>query len=378
MISLLRHLVVLLILITGCTTNLATNIASPTPVVRGALFEYPYFQDQVTGIAVSPNGRIFVNFPRWQKPPRYSVAEVLADGSYRPFPDEQWNKWGAAEANHPESHFICVQSVVVDDAGFLWVVDAASPAFKGVVPGGAKLVKFNLKDGTTEQVVPFNADIAPQGSYLNDMRVNTRSNFAYVTDSGSGAIIVVNLTSGKMRRILATHSSTKAEEGYVPIIDGRELRDESSKVPRIHADGVALDHSNGYLYYHALTAKTLYRLRTVYLENFSFTDAELAGHVEKVAETGAVDGMACDKEGNVLFTALEDNAIKKWQPSGRITTIVTDAAIHWPDSISISSDQYLYFTDSKINLSPRFNHGDDKHGGPYGFFKIWLAPFQVK
>lgn len=370
------YVVLLMSLSFGCTTNMATDPATPAPTARTALFRYGLFQDQVTGITISSQGRIFVNFPRWDKAPRYSVAEVLADGSYRPFPDAAWNSWGTAEADHPEAHFICIQSVVVDDKDFLWAVDAASPGFKGVINGGAKLVRFNLADGSTDRVIAFNKDMAPAKSYLNDLRVDTAKGFAYVTDSGLGAIIVIDLNHGTMRRVLAADPSTKAEPGFVPVIDGHQLRDAKGTVPQINADGIALDSSTGYLYYHALTGTTLYRIHTRYLNDFSVPETELAARIEKVAETGAVDGMESDGKGNLYFTALEDNAIKKWQPTGKIVTVVSDPAVHWPDSIALSPDEYLYFTDSQINLSPRFNKGKDRHSGPYGFFKIWLVPFQ--
>ncbi|MFV1919095.1 hypothetical protein VPH46_06635 [Sphingomonas sp. MJ1 (PH-R8)] len=42
---------------------------------------------QVTGVTVSPEGRIFVNFPGWTDDAPVSVAEVLPDGSLRPYPD---------------------------------------------------------------------------------------------------------------------------------------------------------------------------------------------------------------------------------------------------------------------------------------------------
>ena len=108
----------------GCATNpINYNIAEP-PVGAG-LFEYPVFKDQATGIAISQTGRIFVNFPRWDKDPLYSVAELMPDGSLRPYPDYGWNRWGNDEAGHPEAHFVCVQSVIVDDEDFLWVLDPA-------------------------------------------------------------------------------------------------------------------------------------------------------------------------------------------------------------------------------------------------------------
>jgi len=39
------------------------------------------------GVAVSAQGRVFVNFPFWSDDHTISVAEVV-DGKLRPFPDE--------------------------------------------------------------------------------------------------------------------------------------------------------------------------------------------------------------------------------------------------------------------------------------------------
>ncbi len=361
-------------LFSGCATNPVSYDAA-LPVARGALFEYPYFNDQVTGIAVSEQGRIFVNFPRWGKDPLVSVAEVLPDGSLRPYPDNDWNRWGKGEASHPEAHFICVQSVTVDTNDFLWVLDPASPGFKGAVPGGPKLIKINLATDTVERVIPFDETAAPRDSYLNDVRLDPAGDYAYITDSGTGAIVVVDLATGKSLRRLADHPSTKAEPGYLPVIGGKELRDDSGRAPRIHADGIAIDGAGEYLYYHALTATMLYRIRTSFLKDAALSEEGLGRKVEMLAETGAVDGMVMDADDNLYFTALEENAIKRYRPDGTIDTIIRDDRIRWPDSMDISPDDYLYFTASQIDRMPRFNHGNDLRVVPYSMFKIWLAPF---
>ena len=265
--------------------------------------------------------------------------------------------------------------MVVDGDGFLWVLDPASPGFKGVVPGGAKLVKVNIAAGIVERVIPFDDMVAPRNSYLNDVRLDPNDDVAYITDSGTGAIVVVDLESGKSRRVLADHPSTKAEPGYVPVIDGKELRDENGKVPQIHADGIAIDAEGKYLYYHALTGRTLYRIKTSFLKDPKQSERDLAAHVERVAETGAVDGMVMDADDNLYLTALEENAIKRYRANGDILdTIVQDDRIQWPDSMDISPDDYLYFTASQIHRMPRFNFGKDKRVLPYKFFKVWLAP----
>lgn len=360
------------LMLAGCVTNPISYEEAP-PKIRHDLTEYPVFNDQVTGIAVSREGRIFVNFPRWVNDPLYSVAEVLPDGTLRPYPDNNWNRWGTDEKRQPGAHFICVQSVFVDKGDRLWILDSASPGFKGVIPGGAKLVEVNLATNRIERIFPFDATTAPINSYLNDVRLDPRGDFAYITDSGSGAIVLLDLSNGSSRRLLANDPSTKAEPGFTPVINGRELRDEQGHPPQIHADGLALDTKGDYLYYHALTARTLYRIKTAFLKDRKLTEAQLATHVERVAETGAVDGMVMGPDDNLYFTALEENAVKRYSPGGKISTIIRDEHIQWPDSMAITFDNYLYFTASQIQRMPRFNHGKDLRAPPYSYFRTWVG-----
>jgi hypothetical protein len=88
------------------------------------------FEHQATGVSVSKEGRIFINFPRWTEDAPISVAEVMGDGQIKPYPDQEWNSWRNAKKHQvsAEDHFVCVQSVVVDAHGNLWVVDPAAPA----------------------------------------------------------------------------------------------------------------------------------------------------------------------------------------------------------------------------------------------------------
>jgi hypothetical protein len=94
---------------------------------------------QVTGVGVSQkSGRIFVNFPYWSDDHRLSVAEIV-NGQPRAFPDEEWNKPGP-----PGTHFVCVQSVVVDDQNNFWLLDPAAPKLPETLKDGPKLVKVDL------------------------------------------------------------------------------------------------------------------------------------------------------------------------------------------------------------------------------------------
>ena len=163
------------------------------------LVEVARFDHQWTGVAVSHTGRIFVNFPRWNDWPGMAVTELKkgSDGRLTPvaFPNAEWQQW--KEGDDPKSHFVCVQSVVIDDQDFLWVVDAAAPDIKEVVAGGAKLLKIDLKSNQIVATYTYDEPVIEKKSYLNDVRIDTALQVAYLTDSGAGAIILGSLTSGK-------------------------------------------------------------------------------------------------------------------------------------------------------------------------------------
>ena len=346
----------------------AALLINATAVAGAALQEVASFPDQqVTGVGVSTkSGRIFVNFPYWSDQHSMSVAEIV-NGQPKPFPNEEWNKPGAAA-----SHFVCVQSVVVDDQDNLWVLDPAAPKMQEIVKGGPKLVKIDLRENQVAQTIPFGEDIAPPKSYLNDVRIDTRSETAFITDSGKGAIIVVNLKNGNARRLLDGHPSTQPEKGFKLVVDGRELIDQQKKAPpQIASDGIALDAKNGYLYYHALTAHKLYRIKTSFLTDEHASEKGLESKVENVGQTPPPDGMLEASDGSIYLTDLEHNAAVHWNPETKsIEQVIADKRLMWPDTLSWGPNGELYVTTSQIENMPRFNNGKSTRTEPYKLWKM--------
>ena len=166
------------------------------------------FDHQVTGVAATADGRIFVNFPRWTDDAPISVAEVLPGGELRPYPDEKWNSWCNAKANDMSvtDYFVCVQSIVPDGQGNLWVLDPGAPGNEKILPDAPKLVKIDLASNQVVKTILVADDVALQGTYLNDIRFSPDGGTGYITDSGTrGAIIVIDLESRDGFRALDGH-----------------------------------------------------------------------------------------------------------------------------------------------------------------------------
>jgi sugar lactone lactonase YvrE len=331
------------------TTSLAQERTAPAKGTA-RLEQVASFEHQVTGVTVSPDGRIFVNFPRWTEDAPISVAEVMRDGRIRPYPDGEWNAWRNARKNQMSAadHFVCVQSVVADARGNLWVVDPAAPATAAVVRGGPKLVRIDLKTNKVAQVIRFDETVAPQGSYLNDVRFSPDGRHAYLTDAGvKGALVVVDLQTGKARRVLDGHPSTQPEKDVVVKTDGRELRRPDGRGVEFAADSIALSPDGRTLYWKALTGRTLYRIATAVLDDARLSEQALASRVERAAQTEPTDGLWIDGRGRMYLSAIEQDAVHV-RDGNRIATLVQDKRLRWPDTFSQGPDGSVYVTSSRI------------------------------
>ncbi|RKN53217.1 gluconolaconase [Micromonospora costi] len=331
-----------------------------------------------TGVTVSHRGRIFVNFPQWGDNPPATVVE-LRDGTEVPFPDERWN---APQGNDDDQAFVSVQSVVVDPADRLWVLDTGSPMFQPTKPGGPKLVCVDLNTNNVTQVITFPADVALPTTYLNDVRFDLRrgpAGLAYITDSastGPNGIIVVDLASGHSWRRLHDHPSTKAASphGFRPIVEGRPLMDRPPDGPpkqlTMGSDGIAISADGSRLYYCALVSRRLHSVSTDALADASLPDEEASDAIVDEGDKGsASDGLESDDAGRLYLTAYEQNAVLRRLPDGQLETLVHDPRLLWPDTMSVATDGHLYVTANQLHRQPRYQGGKDLRRKPYALFR---------
>ena len=294
-------------------------------------------EKQWTGIALSNTGRIFVNYPNWSEDVSVSVAE-LVDGNPIAYPSKAWN-----DRNNIDS-FNAVQSVVIDAKNHLWVLDTNNARFKGVQKNGPTLFQFDLNTNSKVKSFSFPKGVYHEKSYFNDVRIDTKKEIAYLSDSGDGAIIVLDLKTGKSKRLLDTHPSVKSEVNLL-VADGRIWKRS------VDVDGIDLSKNGEYLYYSALSGHTLYRINTTDLSNESLLATDLAKKVETIATIPATDGMMFDKNENLWLGALESNGVNMLDSNGKLVRVLQNPDIRWADSFAIDDKSgNIYFTTSQISL----------------------------
>ncbi|MBC6991174.1 L-dopachrome tautomerase-related protein [Hymenobacter sp. BT491] len=327
---------------------------------------------QFVGVAVTHDGRVLADFPRWDYNPVYPIALVGSDNSVKPYPDASWCMWNDSVKNEPQKHWICPQSVHVDQKGTIWVLDPAAPGLKYTVVGGPKLVKIDPKTNKVVQTISFPESVVPRKAYLNDVRIDTQRNIAYITESGIGSLIVVDLASGKARKALSNHPSVKADKSLQLKADGHLMVDAKGKPMQLNADGIALSRDFQYLYYMPLTSHKLYRIKTEALRNAALSDAQVGQQVEDLGTVPASDGLEIDASNNVYLTSFETNSLVRRTPAGKIETLVQDKRLQWPDTYSLTPNNELYVTTSAIHKTPNWNKGVSMQDQPFHIFKMAL------
>jgi sugar lactone lactonase YvrE len=292
---------------------------------------------QVTGLSISDQGRMFANFPRWRKGVENSVVEIDKNGISHAFPNENWNSWEIGQAQK-DSVFIGVQSVIAFEDE-LYVLDTRNALFKGVLDSPRVFV-FDLETQTLKRTYIFEEDSFHQDSYMNDLRIDKKKEKVYITDSGHAGLVILDLVDGTTKRVLNNHYSTLAEKDHLIIEDNRWNN-------TVHSDGIALDTENDLLYYHALTGYSLYAVPTEVLING--TEEAIQKEVKFIKKTPAPDGMLFDTKGNLYFADLEQQKIMKLNiSSGKMSTFAEGEKIRWADTFSIYKNS-LYYTNSRIN-----------------------------
>jgi hypothetical protein len=236
----------------------------------------------------------------------------------------------------------------------------------------ARLLAFDLDSGEVVHDHRLPAEIAPAGSFLQDLQISGDGRTIIIADASfwrkRPAIIVYDVETATARRVLESHRSVSAEK-FIIAHEGNEMRFFGGLVAlRGGIDGIALGPE--WLYYGALSGSLLHRVRLRDLRNNELPPAQLARRVEEYSAKPLSDGLSTDIEGNVYVTDVEHNALFVIGEERKPRTLLRSARIRWPDALSFGPDGWLYIADSALQevvLQPQENI---EANSPYRIFRF--------
>lgn len=364
----------------GCAAAQAPPIADNTDPGFGASGQVEIVaaipDPDPSGIAVI-GGHLFLSFPKHDGDHPGPVLGEWQNGRLVPFPDA---RMASATTGDPAGRLVSVHGITTDTRGRLWVIDDGKVQGHPIAPGGAKVVGF---DPATGQVVAkvILRDALLAGSHMNDLRIDLThgaQGTAYVADSsfdGNPALVVVDIATGRQRRVLAGDPRVKADPGYQTVLDGRVLHQDTDhpSFPGGGVDGVTLSPDSATLYFAALASRRLYSIPTALLADFAKDDAALAAGIRDEGDKGAADGLATDRWGRLYTTAADHDAVYRRNLDGGFDLIARDPRFVWPDGI-FADDHHVYVVLGQWTRLPRFHGGVDRRKPPFLVARMPISP----
>ena len=313
-------------------------------------------------LAVADDQRIFFTFHP-EASPDINVA-VWANDEVRAFPAPEWQPGGSAE--HALNEVLSLRL----HNNELWLLDNGRHALNSV-----RLLAFDINSRELLHSYRFPRDVFPLGAHANDFRISADGRYFFITDASllarTPALVVYDRAEGISRRVLHNDASVRAG-AFEPVVQGQAMTLFGLFTVSPGVDGIALDNAGEWLYFAAVAADQVYRIRVADLLNADLPYATLSARVEALGPKTMTDGMALDAAGNLYFSDLEHSAIVRRTPAGELQTLLRSVDLRWPDGFSRQGD-YLYLTCSALHQVIGHSREDILAAGPYPIYRFSLS-----
>lgn len=302
--------------------------------------------------------------------PTYRVVKYNAqDKTITPFPNEEWNS-----PRESDDHYLSnVLGIRNDENGIVWMLDMGQRN-----PVTPKIVGWNTITNKVERIYYLPETSVVPTSQPNDMVVDTKHGAFVIADEGignggdgrTGSLIIVDMKTGKTRRLLEGHRTT-LPENLPTVVNGKSLVVNGQNL-LVGCDGITADKEFEWLYYAPLNGSKIYRVRMADLLDETLNEAELDERIETYSDKPNNGGLSIDSEGNLYLTAMETNSIAVVLAKDRsVQNLFSDNNLLWPDGVSYNAvDGYMYVSAAQVHLGSVFNDGKNLARAPFYIFRF--------
>ncbi|WP_288435833.1 L-dopachrome tautomerase-related protein [uncultured Chryseobacterium sp.] len=307
-------------------------------------------------VTVSHNGRVFATMHPLSGP-KQQLVEII-NGKAIPFPSSDVQKSGQPS----ENKFDTPLGIITDKKNRVWMIDM------GLDLGKTRLWCFDLKKNKIAEKIDLPDDIAPKGSFIQDVAIDEKNGWAYLADIANPGIIALNLKTKKIRRF-SGHPALQSEDLDM-IIDGKVI-DFGGKPARVGINPITLSDDRETLFFGSMNGTSWYEVPArLFRENKD--DESIGNSIKKFGDKPVSDGAATDRHGNHYITDLGGHGISKLDKKGKLTEFIRDPKLQWADNVAISDDGYLYISVNQLHTTTAFSGKPDTGKPPYFIYKVKL------
>lgn len=325
------------------------------PQQNKVLEEVAALSERPGNVAVSADGRVFATIHPLGNP-KLQLVEIKNKEAVA-YPSVTLQKNGS---NATDETIDSPLGIVFDKKNRLWIVDM------GQNIGKTRLWCFDIQKNKVIEKIALPQSIAPKGSFIQDLVIDEKNNWAYLADIANPGIIAVNLSTKKASRF-GNHASLQAEDKDM-VIDGR-LTYFGGQPARVAVDPITISADRETIFFGAMNGTTWYKVPArLFREN---TDNKTIATAIQVAGVKPIsDGALTDAQGNHYFTNLAEHAITKVGADGKMVNIIKDHRILWPDNVAMGPGGWLYISANQLNTTPAFTGSADEGKAPYYIYRF--------
>lgn len=308
-------------------------------------------------VAVSKDERVFTTMHPLGNPSQQLME--IKKGKAIPFPDNEMQKNGNKAS---DKTFDTPLGISVDKKNRLWMIDM------GLELGKTRLWCFDLKTNTVLMKIELSKEIAPEGSFIQDFAVDETREWVYLADIANPGIIALDLKTLAARRF-SGHPALQAENVDM-VIDGSIVNFKGAPA-RVAINPITLSDDRETIFFGAMNGTVWYKVPAELFRN-SADNTTIGKAIQKFGNKPVSDGIATDQFGNHYITNPGAHSINKLDANGKLTVVIADGRLKFPDNVALSPQGYLYIAINQLNTTPAFSGTTDLGNPPYYIYRIKL------
>ncbi|KFA94931.1 L-dopachrome tautomerase-related protein [Vibrio sp. ER1A] len=320
------------------------------------------------GVTVTPQGRVLVSMHPLDNP-TYSVIEVMANGTKRPFPTVDW----ADGPNIGKVGMTAVIGIHSDKRGIVWMLDMGDDQHP------TQLVAWDTIANKLSRKIVIPKTSLESNSFAQDFVIDEKRGKIYIADMSLGnfvgepkpAIIVVDIKTGISKRVLESIDAFLSPPKDV-VINATVLasKGNGAKTNKLYfgLNPIAIDDNYDWVYFATMNGTDIYRIPTKSLVNDTLSREALEAKIERFGPKNPSDGMLYVPKLGVVVTDLEHNAVGL-SVNNTYKVLIKNKQLSWPDSLAVSGD-YIYVTQNELHLHPAFSQGLGNSKPPYKLMRF--------